>query len=260
MIGGPNGSGKSTLLRWLTERARADHFPLGFVQNPDAIEREIVKAGRLYLDAWGIDASAGGFDAFARAHSLFTKIAEPLPVVDGNTLVFEPGRSMGYLVPVLCDFFRTQWISSGESFTFETVMSGPDKLDVLKECRSKRYRTYLYYVCTDDVAINYERIENRVKQGGHAVPSDRVEKRYEGSLAQLLPAIKSVNRAYLFDNSGKEHRRVATFTNGRLEEIHGGDMQPAWFVDHVLAPLSGARSRRSTHPPSVPLRRRRGSR
>ena len=140
MIGGPNGSGKSTLLRWLTERARAEHFPLGFVQNPDAIEREIATAKRLYLEAWGIDASGASFDAFARSHPLFAKLQMALPQVKDNALVFRKARGIGYLTPILCDFFRQQWIPAGESFTFETVMSGSDKLKLLQECRARRYR------------------------------------------------------------------------------------------------------------------------
>ena len=90
-------------------------------------------------------------------------------------------------------------------------------------------------MCTDNVAINHGRIKNRVARGGHSVPPDRIEKRYEGSLEQLMPAIRLVDRAYLFDNSGKNHQLVATFNAGHLEEIRGGARPPQWLSDHVLA-------------------------
>jgi len=49
MIAGPNGSGKSTLLDYLSKLASTKHFSLGFVQNPDALQKEIVETKRLYL-------------------------------------------------------------------------------------------------------------------------------------------------------------------------------------------------------------------
>jgi predicted ABC-type ATPase len=236
MIGGPNGSGKSTLLDYLSKRAITDQFPLGFVQNPDAIEREIAGARRLFLGMWGVRASQESFSNFVRGHALFRQVHASVPTIIEDALVFGKVRRPGYLIPIICDFFRQQWIASGESFTFETVMSGSDKLDVLRLAKRRRYRTYLYYVCTDDISINRARIANRVKQGGHAVPLDKLSSRYDRSLEQLRAAIKLVDRVYAFDNSGKEHRLIATCESGRVAELYE-DPQPRWFVKAVLNKL-----------------------
>jgi predicted ABC-type ATPase len=243
MIAGPNGSGKSTLLEYLSGLAAAEHFPLGFVQNPDALEREIDTAQRLYLGTWGVHTSDAEFSGFVRAHPLFSRIQTNIPSVIGDALVFDGVDSLGYLIPILCDFFRQLWIASGESFTFETVMSGRDKLDVLQRCKRQRYRTYLYYICTDDVSINEARIANRVAQGGHPVPRDKVAGRYQRSLGLLADAIKAVDRAYIFDNSGMQHRLIATFESGRAKQIYGA-LQPRWFVEGALAHLGKTVSRR----------------
>jgi predicted ABC-type ATPase len=171
MIGGPNGSGKSTLLGYLSDRAAQDHFPLGFVQNPDAIQREIVASKRLYLGTWSIGTTSSEFSGFVAKHGLSSKILpRNIPTIASDAMVFRSARQLGYMIPVLCDFFRQRWVARGESFTFETVMSGADKIDVLREASDRGYRTYLYYICTDDVLINEERIKGRVKQGGHSVP------------------------------------------------------------------------------------------
>ena len=236
MIGGPNGSGKSTLLEYLSRIAAEEHFPLGFVQNPDAIQHEIVASKRLYLGTWGVRTSEAEFVDFVHRHPLSSHVVTPPPQIVDDAMVFAVVDTLGYLIPILCDFFRRRWIASGESFTFETVMSGADKLDVLKLAKQRHYRTYLYYICTDDVSINEARISNRVEQGGHSVPTEKVAKRYERSLAQLVDAIKAVNRAYIFDNSGKEHRLIASFENGRVDEIYGSE-QPRWFVEGALNKL-----------------------
>ena len=232
MVGGPNGSGKSTLLEHISQLAALEHFNLGFVQNPDAIQREIVEAKRLYLGTWGIRTSEPEFTAFVRRHTLFSRIGADIPRISGEAMVFTNVERIGYLIPIVCDFFRSRWIASGESFTFETVMSGADKLDVLKLAKRHHYRTYLYYICTDDVSINEARIANRVVQGGHSVPAEKVPSRYKRSLGQLADAIGTVDRGYIFDNSGKEHRLIAEFQNGRVVELYE-DPLPRWFVEAV---------------------------
>jgi predicted ABC-type ATPase len=244
MIGGPNGSGKSTLLDYLSRRAIEDHFPLGFLQNPDTIEREVTSTKRLYLGTWGVRTSEEDFAKFVHEHALFPQVEASIPTIIEDALVFSDVGKLGYLIPIMCDFFRQRWIASGESFTFETVMSGADKLDLLRGAKRRRYRTYLYYICTDDVSINEARILNRVKQGGHSVPSGKLSTRYERSLQQLSKAIRAVDRAYMFDNSGKEHRLIATLESGRVAELYG-DPLPRWFVNAVLTKLHSRAGRPS---------------
>ena len=103
-------------------------------------------------------------------------------------------------------------------FTFETVMSHPGKVELLAEARSKGYRTYLYYVATDDSQMNISRVQNRVATGGHDVPSDKVEERYHRSLAILIKAIANTYRADSFDNSTDS----ASGEQAWLAEVTGG--------------------------------------
>jgi predicted ABC-type ATPase len=45
-------------------------------------------------------------------------------------------------------------------------MSGNDKIELLQRAKQKGFRIYLYYICTDDVIINKDRIFNRIEKGG----------------------------------------------------------------------------------------------
>ena len=90
----------------------------------------------------------------------------------------------------------------------------------------------LYYVCTDHVAINSARIANRVALGGHDVPGGVVQRRYQRSLALLSQAIQWSTRAYLFDNSGEQHRLIAEYDAAKL--VKAADDLPHWFVDNAL--------------------------
>jgi predicted ABC-type ATPase len=107
-------------------------------------------------------------------------------------------------------------------------MSFPDKIEFLKKAQSRGYRTYIYYVATEDPSINISRVKYRVKMGGHSVPEDKIVTRYERSLDLLAQAIQFTNRAYIFDNSTHEHIWLAEITDGHLMEMKT-DYVPAWF-------------------------------
>jgi predicted ABC-type ATPase len=81
-------------------------------------------------------------------------------------------------------------------------MSHHSKVDLLAQAQAAGYRTYLYFVATDDPVINISRVKSRVKLGGHNVPEDKIAERYHRSLELLMDAIRHTNRAYVFDNSG----------------------------------------------------------
>lgn len=126
------------------------------------------------------------------------------------------------------DFIRQKLFEAGKSFTFETVMSFPDKVELLRKAQEKGFRTYLYYVATENPDINISRVHYRVKMGGHSVPEDKIVTRYQRSLDLLMDAVRFTHRAYIFDNSGDKHIWLAEITDGRILEMKV-DQMPAWF-------------------------------
>jgi predicted ABC-type ATPase len=202
MLAGPNGSGKSTLFGYLEQISGEKGFHLGQVLNPDVLEQELADNRRVDLAAMGIGADNDELATYVREHALFKRLEGDLPTVEDGILVASEGYEPGYFIPVLCDLLRDRWMASARSFSFETVMSSESKIDLLRAAGLAGYRTYLYYIFTEAPQINLERIVNRVATGGHDVPYDKVESRYERSLLLLWEAIRLVDRAYLFDNSG----------------------------------------------------------
>ena len=116
-------------------------------------------------------------------------------------------------------------------------MSHRSKVEILHNARDAGYRTYLYFVATDDPSINISRVANRVALGGHAVPEGKIEERYHRSLGLLMDAICLTNRAYVFDNSTDNadgtHTWLAEITDGRVLELKS-DRIPSWFKRAVL--------------------------
>jgi len=241
MFAGPNGSGKSTLKSYLRQEL------LGVYLNPDEIEQEIRSQGFLDFAAYGVTTTADEALSFFHGSSFlasngFGGAAKRLDFSNGR-LDFANVEVNSYFASVAGDFLRRKLLELKVSFTFETVMSHPSKVELLAKAQQAGYRTYLYFVATDDPAINLSRVRNRVKLGGHAVPEDRIAPRYHRSLELLIDAIRHTNRAYVFDNSGdnKEHKHtwLAEITDGKLLELKS-DQIPAWFRRSVLDRIGAA--------------------
>ena len=84
----------------------------------------------------------------------------------------------------------------------------------------------LYYVGLKNSDIALERIKNRVANGGHDIPAEKVRKRYEESRNNLEKVIPLCDSVSVFDNS-ESFRRLATIKEGKL--IQKADKVPYWF-------------------------------
>lgn len=231
MFAGPNGSGKSTMKSVIKSNL------LGFYINPDEIEAEIVRDGFLDFNRFGINTDKAEVLNFFQSSTLLEKaeLSDEAGLLrfNDNRLDFFEVSVNAYFASVAADFIRQKLILSGQSFTFETVMSSPDKISLLANARNRGYRTYLYYVATEDPIINISRIRHRVKMGGHDVPTEKITSRYFRSLDLLAEAIKFTNRAYIFDNSGSSLLWLAEITEGQSVEIKSHNTT-AWFKKYVL--------------------------
>ena len=235
MFAGPNGSGKSLLKSYLPNEL------LGVYLNPDEIELEIRRQGFLDFVAYGVTTTADEALSFFNGSSFlissgFADAAKRLAFAN-DRLDFAKVEVNSYFASVACDFLRQKLLEQRISFTFETVMSHPNKVALLEQAQRAGYRTYLYFIATDDPEINISRVRNRVKLGGHSVPEDRITPRYHRSLDLLMDAIRHSNRAYVFDNSGDNQDKAQTWlaeiTDGRVLELKS-DRIPAWFKRAVL--------------------------
>lgn len=236
MFAGPNGSGKSTMKSVLKPEL------LGAYINPDEIEKILEKSDWLDLRSFGVACSKAELIDFYNQSTLLEKaeIDYEIAQIDfdayKNCIYFGDVSVNSYWASVTADFIRYQLLKQHQSFTFETVMSSPDKVQLLAKAQSLGYKTYLYYVATEDPNINIKRVQHRVSRGGHDVPHEKIISRYHRSLDLLLEAIKYSNRAYLFDNSGENQVWVAKISNGKELAMHS-DIKPLWFEKYILNKL-----------------------
>ncbi len=131
---------------------------------------------------------------------------------------------------------REQWLNMGVSHSYESVMSHPSHLDYIRRANDLGFRSYLYYVCIADPDINVDRVDERVKLGGHPVPTEKIRSRYTNSLKQLLAMAKQCYRVYFFDNTNLLIPFAEITPNGFLDikEKEYYQVKPDWFRQHVL--------------------------
>lgn len=91
-----------------------------------------------------------------------------------------------------------------KSFAFETVGSHVSKAELMQTAKDNGYHVKLYFICTQDPEINIARVKNRVKQGGHDVPEDKILKRYQNSLALLPREFEIADEALVYNNSWEQ--------------------------------------------------------
>lgn len=108
---------------------------------------------------------------------------------------------------------REQAVTSGATFSFETVFSHPSKLDLIRQAKATGYVVRLLFVSTSSPLINLRRVKKRIAEGGHPVPLNKIVNRYYRAMSHLGPACQLVDEGMVFDNSGPKLRVVAEFKN-----------------------------------------------
>jgi len=240
MFAGPNGSGKSILF----DQLRSNNIPLGPLVNADIIQQQLLKSNQISLREYnlkGITQSTWKkmISELADLNSRIQRMNRTPQITIQDDLLYLPKNQVtSYTSALIADFLRFCLVDQGVDFSFETVMSHQSKVNFLTYCKSYGYITYLYYVATDGVEINIQRVANRVAKGGHNVPEVKIRDRYEKSLALLYSALKEADRAFLLDNSGEEARYLV------LEKKLNGNAYllveptPIWYNTYIQNKLN----------------------
>ena len=188
------------------------------------IEVEIRKKKKFVFNAYRIKVTEEEFKSDAadsgvlKKHPNKKKLLEAVVIKSGILHISDKKFIDSYLASFIASYLAKKLFESGQSFCFETVMSHPSKVDMLREACDLGYKTYLYYVFTDNPNINIQRVDLRKKAGGHGVEKGKIKARYNRSLELLPDAIKESDESYLVDNTlsiGKTFDVIAEIQNGK---------------------------------------------
>lgn len=115
----------------------------------------------------------------------------------------------------LCESLRNRLLEEGASFGFETVASREDKLNFVKKAKNKGYYIDFIFVTAGSPETCYERVQDRVRLGGHDVPKEKVFSRFERTMNFLWDYLELSDHADVWDNSGNRLVLMLSKSNGR---------------------------------------------
>jgi predicted ABC-type ATPase len=143
----------------------------------------------------------------------------------------EDPERVSYEAAHLIEKFREEILLKGISFCFETVFSHPSKIDFIAKAKSLGYQVimvYIHLVCLD---LNEARVHQRIAEGGHSVPPEKIRGRLPRTLKNVAVALPLADEARLLDNSSRDRpfQMVARVDRGRRVETV--TPLPAWAAE-----------------------------
>ncbi len=111
-------------------------------------------------------------------------------------------------------------IENNETFAFETTLSTRSHVGKFIRAKSVGYSVTLLFFWLDSVELAKERVEIRVKEGGHNIPAEVIERRYLRGIKNLFEIyLSKVDRLIIFDNSTTYPQLILRKNKGESIEI-----------------------------------------
>ncbi len=140
----------------------------------------------------------------------------------------EDPEKYSYDAAKIASEMRIKLISEGRNFCMETVFSHPSKIDFVAHAKAMGYQIILVFIHLDIDVLNKARISQRVSEGGHSVPDNKVINRIPRLLKYIKQALPLCDQVYILNNSRADNpfQRISTLNEGKLE-IHQMQL-PGW--------------------------------
>ena len=111
----------------------------------------------------------------------------------------------------------------------------PQKIDFLAQAKVNGYRIILVYIHLFDSSLNEARLKQRVADGGHRVPPEKIHARIPRTMQLLKTALSIVDEARILDNPSRDDpfRQIIVMKSGDYETK--ANPLPEWAKDFLPA-------------------------
>lgn len=150
--------------------------------------------------------NGAGKTTFAREHllekancSVFINadlIADGLNPFHPELAAFKAGRLMLEMID--------EAVSNGETFAFETTLSGRGYARSIPRWKERGYRVELHFVRLPTADAAVQRVQHRVAQGGHHVPEEVIRRRFRAGRHNFWHFYRGlVDEWFVYNNTRK---------------------------------------------------------
>lgn len=137
------------------------------------------------------------------------EIAKGLSPFNPENVAIEAGRLMLQRIEELLD--------RNETFSIETTLATKSYINLVHKAQAKGYRVHLIYFWLETPELAMQRVAERVRNGGHNIPIEIIQRRYVAGIRNLFNIFMSeVDLWMIYDNSRTPRTFVAK--GGRLTE------------------------------------------
>ena len=128
----------------------------------------------------------------------------------------------------LAESIRMRKLAEGVSFCFETVFSHPSKVDFVAHAKSLGYRIHFIFIHIENAELNVARVQQRVEEGGHSVPAEKIYSRIPRTLKLVRNAQPLCDTFWVFDNGSldRPYQKILIQTVGETQFT--AESMPDW--------------------------------
>jgi predicted ABC-type ATPase len=105
-----------------------------------------------------------------------------------------------------------------ESFAFESTLAARSYASWLKRLRLQGYEVHLIFVWLRTVDLAIERVAERVRRGGHAIPPHEIRRRYLRGIDNLLELYMPLADSWAVYDNSKQNQPSLVATGGAKSE------------------------------------------
>ncbi len=140
------------------------------------------------------------------------EIAKGLSPFQPDKVTFQAGKIMIKRIKSL--------IEQGNDFAIETTLSAITYKQTIKAAQENGYYVTIIFFWLSSIELAKERVRLRVKEGGHNIPDNVIERRYIKGLYNFFNVFLSIcDNVMLFDNSAESPKLIMTKSKNKPEEI-----------------------------------------
>jgi len=92
-------------------------------------------------------------------------------------------------------------IEEAQDYTFETTLGGNSICQTLHEAIDRGLEVRILYCGLDSLELHIQRVTERVAQGGHDIPEEKIRQRWTNSIHNMMGLLPRCSAVKVFDNS-----------------------------------------------------------